>query len=68
MQGPRGLISRGPIWFSLRPSLSQQPAGSQVVMTAGRGAGVAGTGGGTAGGDGTGRGADVADGATDWAG
>ena len=32
LQGPFGPTSTGPVWFSRRPSLSQQPALSQVVM------------------------------------
>ncbi len=50
VQAPRGPISRGPILFSRRPSLSQQPAGSQVVNGAVRGMSTGGGGGAIAGG------------------
>jgi hypothetical protein len=45
LQGPRGPVSSGPTWFSRRPSLSQQPAGSQWVTWTGRWAGGGDTGG-----------------------
>jgi hypothetical protein len=52
VHSPRGPIRSGPILFSRRPSLSQQPAGSHTVMAPALGMASGGCGAATAGGEG----------------